>query len=128
MLRRSVLGILLVLVLLGVAQWSTGIGRSDGLADRTFDADIWRAGDRRVRGAMVQDLEARKLLLGMNKDRVIDLLGSPDASDTFGYTLEYAVDLGLRTGPWGLGGTWPFYTTVVFDGAQGEVNEVRTRD
>lgn len=104
------------------------MGRHDDIPDRGFEATAWRAGDRRVRGAMVEDLEGTRLLIGKSKRQVIDLLGLPDASDTAGQTLGYAVDLGLRTGPWGLGGTWLFFTSVVVDSTSALVTEVRTRD
>ena len=77
---------------------------------------------------MADDLTADRLLLGKDKHAVIALLGVPDASDSTGHSLDYAVDLGLRTGPWGLGGTWLFYTSVCFDTLSGTVIEVHTRD
>jgi hypothetical protein len=77
---------------------------------------------------MVEDLEHRQLLIGATKLEVLELLGPPTASDTAGHALAYTVDIGLRTGTWGLGGTWLFYTTVVFDTLSGTVTEVHTRD
>jgi hypothetical protein len=124
--RRTIHQLLLLLTLLSVG--CTDLGRQDDVPVRAFDAAMWRTGDRRTRGAMVKDLEATRLLIGKNKRQAIDLLGMPDASDTAGHALEYAVDIGLRTGPWGLGGTWLFFTTVVIDSTSAEVTEVRTRD
>jgi len=119
-------GLLLVLGLFLYAL--AGTGRKDPIPDRVFDPMTWRKGDRRARGAMVDDLEKRQLLIGSSKQAVIELLGAPDGSDTLGLALEYVVDLGLRTGPWGLGGTWLFFTTVRFDTLSGRAYDVRTHD
>ena len=128
-ITRTVLILALVGCSVLVALYITGrIGKSDRMPDRAFDEVEWRHGDRRERGAMVDDLETRSLLIGKDKPAVIALLGMPDASDTAGRSLDYAVDIGLRTGPWGLGGTWLFYTSVCFDTLTGTVVEVRTRD
>lgn len=126
---RTVSIIALVGCLLLVALYLTGrIGKSDRIPDRSFDPVEWKIGDRRTRGAMVDDLENRSLLIGKNKTAIIALLGMPDASDTTGFFWDYAVDIGRRTGPWGLGGTWLFYTSVRFDTLSATVVEVYTRD
>jgi hypothetical protein len=125
MVRRTVQGFFFLAVL---SAGCTGMGRHDDVPERSFDAATWRTGDRRVRGSMVEDIEQQHVLIGNSKRQVMDLLGPPDASDTAGHTLQYAVDLGLRTGPWGLGGTWLFFTTVVIDSTSGQVTELRTRD
>jgi hypothetical protein len=125
MVRRTIPAFFFLVVL---SVGCTDMGRHDDVPERAFAADAWRTGDRRMRGAMVHDLEATRLLIGKSKRQAIDLLGMPDASDTVGRSLQYAVDLGLRTGPWGLGGTWLFFTTVVMDSTSSLVTEVRTRD
>lgn len=126
---RSVSIVALVGCSVLVALYLTGrIGKSDRITDRSFDPVEWKRGDRRTRGAMVDDLETRSLLVGKDKPAVIALLGMPDASDTTGRSLDYAVDIGLRTGPWGMGGTWLFYTSVRFDTLSATVVEVYTRD
>lgn len=126
---RTVSIIALVGCLFLVGLYLTGrIGKSDRMPDLAFDEVEWRHGDRRARGAMVDDLETRNLLIGKDKPAVIALLGMPDASDTAGYSLDYAVDVGLRTGPWGLGRTWLFYTSVRFDTLSATAVEVYTRD
>lgn len=107
---------------------SCGCGRSDGLPDRSFDAAVWKSGDRRTRGAMVTDLERSGILIGRTKAQVVQLLGMPDAIDTLGHDLEYPVDLGLRTGPFGSGGTWLFITHVRIDSATARAVSVRTSD
>ena len=128
-MSRTVSIIALVGCLFLVALYLTGrIGKSDRITDRSFDPVEWKRGDRRTRGAMVDDLENRSLLIGKDKPAVIALLGMPDASDTAGFSLDYAVDVGLRTGPWGLGGTWLFYTSVRFDTLSATAVEVYTRD
>lgn len=104
------------------------IGRHDGVPERAFNSKEWIVGDRRVRGAMVDRLEQKGLLLGRDKSAVISMLGLPDDPDTTGCTFEYAVDIGLRTGPIGLGGTWPFHMAVHFDSVSGRAVEVATRD
>lgn len=128
-MSRTVSIIALVGCLFLVALYLTGrIGKSDRITDRSFDPEEWKRGDRRTRGAMVDDLETRNLLIGKDKTAVIALLGMPDASDTTGRSMDYAVDVGLRTGPWGLGGTWLFYTSVLFDTLSATAVEVYTRD
>lgn len=104
------------------------IGKRDRKEDRAFEPVAWQMGDRRVRGAMAADLEHSAHLIGLRKAQVLELLGPPDASDTSGHTLSYVVDLGLRTGPWGMGGPWLFQTTVAFDTISGGVSGVRTGD
>jgi hypothetical protein len=111
-----------------VAYLAGAIGKRDRQGARAFEPMAWQAGDRRVRGAMANDLEHSARLTGLRKAQVLELLGPPDASDTSGHALSYVVDLGLRTGPWGLGGPWLFQTTVLFDTLRGEVSGVRTND
>ena len=128
-MRRAVIisaGMVLFVIL--CLHLTESLGRKDAIPDRAFEPVAWRTGDRRVRGAMVEDLEHRQLLIGATKLEVLELLGPPTASDTAGHALAYTVDIGLRTGPWGLGGTWLFCTTVVFDTLSGTVTEVHTRD
>ena len=74
------------------------------------------------------DLEQSGILMGRTKAQVIQLLGMPDASDTTGFDLEYAVDIGLQTGPLGLGGTWLFFTHARIDSVTARVVSVRTSD
>lgn len=111
-----------------VAYLSGALGKRDRLAERPFDAEVWQQGDHRLRGSMTADLEHSGRLIGRTKREVLDLLGEPTASDTAGHALAYVVDLGLRTGPWGLGGAWLFQTTVLFDSLAGTVTAVRTND
>lgn len=50
---------------------------------RSFDAAAWRSADpqkesdREIRGSMVDDLIAKKLLDGLTESEVVDLLGPP---------------------------------------------------
>ncbi len=92
-----------------------------------FDKAKWLNGDRRVRGEMVDKLIADSILIGKSKSDVLQMLGSPTASDTTS-PLVYEVDLGKKNGPLGLGGTWLFFMTVHFDTTTNKVNEVWCRD
>lgn len=56
---------------------------------------------------------------------VLDLLG--DQGDTTG-NFNYQVDIGLRTGPLGLGGVWLFDLNIYFDTLENKVFEVRCND
>ncbi len=129
--RTARIGAAVILVIAAaffVAYFSGAIGKRDRIGDRTFDPRSWHAGDRRVRGAMVADLERGGHLLGLSKGEALAVLGQPTASDTSGHALAYVVDIGLRVGPWGLGGPWLFHTTVLFDSLSGRVIAVRTND
>ncbi len=77
---------------------------------------------------MVRDLEARALLIGLTKSEVIDRLGMPEDRDTLGDHLGYAVDPGLRTGPFGVGGIWVFWMDVRVDSLSARIAEVGTAD
>ena len=47
-------------------------------SQRSFDSELWRAGDVHQRARMVVDLRHSDLLLGRTRDEVSALLGSPD--------------------------------------------------
>jgi hypothetical protein len=123
---KRLLSLWMLAVLIGTS--SCGLGRRDGIADQAFNAALWKRGDRRVRGSMARDLGTGGSLIGLDKRTVVGVLGMPDGQDTSGYVLEYAVDLGLRTGPFGMGGTWLFHTSVAIDTLTGKVITVRTHD
>lgn len=90
-----------------------------------FDPVQWANGDIRVRGKMVDNIIDDSLLIGKTKKQVIDLLGEQgDPSGNFSYT----VDLGLKTGPMGLGGKWLFSLNIHFDTINKKVYEVRCND
>jgi hypothetical protein len=128
MRKRLAASIVVIGAAFFVAYLSGAIGKHDGGEEIPFDPVVWRQGDRRLRGAMAADLEHSARLVGLKKVEVLDLLGPPSASDTFGFSLSYTVDLGLRTGPWGMGGPWIFKTAVLLDSTSGLVNTVRTLD
>jgi hypothetical protein len=128
MRKRLAASIMVIGAAFFVAYLSGALGKRDRTPDRPFDPVAWRNGDRRARGSMAADLEHGARLIGLTKGEVLELLGAPTASDTAGHALAYVVDLGLRTGPWGLGGPWLFQTTVLFDSLSGTVTEVRTND
>src|SRR5258705_1057595 len=64
----------LVLAALITAALLCGCNRSDS----KFDSKAWKAGGSSSRGAMVQDLTGRGLLIGRTRPEVVDLLGEPD--------------------------------------------------
>lgn len=49
-----------------------------GSSDAKFDSKAWKAGSSSSRGAMVQDMTDRGLLIGKTRSEVVDLLGKPD--------------------------------------------------
>jgi len=55
-----------------------------------FDSQAWRSADELQRGQMVDDLICRGLLLGLDQEETIELLGPPDAQDnsTFSYRVH----------------------------------------
>ena len=70
--KRKILG--LVPAALITAALLCGCNRSDS----KFDSKAWKAGGSSSRGAMVQDLTDRGLLIGRTRPGVVDLLGEPD--------------------------------------------------
>lgn len=90
-----------------------------------FDQQAWLAGDWTLRGRMVDDLIADSLLMGKTKSEVVALLG--DQGDTI-CNFSYPVDIGLKVGPFGIGGTWLFFLNVHFDTLTGKVNDVQCLD
>jgi hypothetical protein len=64
----------LVLAALITAALLCGCSRLDS----EFDSKTWKAGGLSSRGAMVQDLTDRGLLIGKTRTEVVDLLGEPD--------------------------------------------------
>jgi outer membrane protein assembly factor BamE (lipoprotein component of BamABCDE complex) len=92
-----------------------------------FNSNVWLTGDWKVRGNMVDSIINDSILIGQSKTDVLKLLGSPTASDTTN-PFVYVVDTGLKTGPFGLGGTWLFYLTVQYDTLTGKVKDVWCRD
>ena len=69
--KSKILG--LVLAALITAALLCGCNRSDS----KFDSKAWKAGGSSSRGAMVQDLTDRGLLIGRTRPGVVDLLGEP---------------------------------------------------
>lgn len=92
-----------------------------------FDSSKWKNGDRKIRGEMVDKMISDSILIGKSKSDVLQLLGSPTASDLTS-PFVYEVELGKKTGPLGLGGTWLFFMTVQFDTTTNKVNDVWCRD
>jgi len=61
---------------------------------RQFDSALWKQGNARIRGEMVDSLHRGSFLHGKNRDETIDLLGKPD-EDHQG-VFVYRIDLGRR--------------------------------
>ncbi len=70
--KRKILGLVLAAPI--TAALICGCNRSDS----KFDSKAWKEGGSSSRGAMVQDLTDRGLLIGRTRPEVIDLLGEPD--------------------------------------------------
>ena len=92
-----------------------------------FNKAQWLQGDWKTRGKMVNNIIDDSLLIGINKTQVIELLGTPTASDTIGH-LSYVVDIGLTVGPIGMREVWLFYLGVQFDTTSNKVVFVRCSD
>lgn len=109
-------GALLAIPALLVALWL--ILFADFVGDRPFEAALWREGDARARGAMVNDLIERKLLIGASRDDVLTWLGPP--LEGRGEDLVYTIDIGDRSGS----DPWLYALHVQFDPATGLVGAV----
>ena len=91
---------------------------ADFTGDRPFEAAQWREADLRVRGAMVDDLIDRKLLIGASREDVLELLGP--SLDSYDENLRYSIDIGHR---WGVD-PWLYGLHVQLDPATGRVSDV----
>ncbi len=90
-----------------------------------FNREEWLNGDIRTRGKMVDHIIKDSVLIGKTKIEILYLLGDQgDTTENF----SYPVDIGLKTGPLGLGGTWVFEMTILFDTLTNKVFEVRCND
>jgi hypothetical protein len=90
-----------------------------------FNRDQWLSGDIRTRGKMVDRLIKDSLLIGKSKKEIINLLG--EQKDTTG-SFSYQVDIGLNSGPLGLGGKWLFDLNIHFDPSSNKVIAVQCND
>jgi hypothetical protein len=90
-----------------------------------FNREQWLHGDIRTRGEMVDNIIEDSLLIGKSKSEVLTLLG--EQGDTNG-NFSYQVDIGLKTGPFGLGGIWPFDLNIHFDTLSSKVIKVGCND
>lgn len=102
-----------------------GCGQQKGNEKVEFSQEEWLNGDRRTRGRMVDNIIEDSILIGKSKMEVLNLLG--DQGDTTG-NFSYQVDIGLKTGPFGLGGVWLFDLNVHFDTLTNKAFEVRCND
>jgi hypothetical protein len=90
-----------------------------------FNREDWINGDWRTRGKMVDHLIRDSLLIGKTSEEVEQLLGEQDEECE---SLSFPVDIGLRTGPLGIGGTWLFSLNVIVDTTSCRVIDVRCTD
>ena len=90
-----------------------------------FNKEEWIRGDIRTRGRMVNDIIEDSILIGKSKKEIVNLLG--EQGDTTA-NFSYQVDIGLRTGPFGLGGVWPFTLNIHFDTLNSKVIDVKCTD
>ena len=74
---------------------------------------------------MIDNIIDDSLLIGKTKKEILEMLG--DQGDTAG-NFSYSVDIGLRTGPFGIGGVWPFELNIHFDSLTNKATEVRCSD
>lgn len=91
-----------------------------------FSQNKWIEGDWRTRGKMVDHIIRDSLLIGKTADEAQHMLGGDSNEPCDG--LSYPVDIGLRTGPFGLGGTWLFFLNVYVDSVTCRVTDVRCLD
>ena len=82
-------------------------------SETKFNAEKWKAGDWVIKGKMVHNIIDDNLLIGKSRTEVVHMLGGSE-DDSVG-NLSYPVDIGLKTGPLGIGGVWLFELTVQFD-------------
>ena len=97
------------LFLLILFTFNIGASNLDPTFDeKVFDKTSWIKGNLRDRGEMVENLIAQqKILIGLNKNEVIYLLGSPDKKLKNVY--HYYVDLGIEEN-----GKLIIFTMIIF--------------
>jgi hypothetical protein len=74
-----------------------------------FDSDKWKNADKRTKGQMVYDLKDRRLLIGKNKQQVVETLGAYEEANK--NTWSYQVDVGIKFG----NDVWSYRFNVFFD-------------
>jgi hypothetical protein len=96
------------------------LGACSHYVQKSFDSKEWKMGTPSSRGAMVQDLIDRKILLGKTSSEVEELLGGPDFRETnwFGYKVVTIPRCRL----------WECRMDVVFDAQLGTVKSVAVSD
>ena len=60
--------------------------------DIAFNSNAWKGGNARLRGQMYHDLRERKVLIGMSRGQVIEILGPADHDER--KFVAYEVDNG----------------------------------
>jgi hypothetical protein len=122
MILRNIYTVLFSVI---VMMSQTGCNKHQRKKSIPFNQQTWLAGDREVKGQMVDHIIDDSLLFGKTKEQVVEMLGG-DGDTTL--NLSYPVDLGYRLGPYGMGGVWLFELDVRFDSLTRQVNYVRCHD
>lgn len=82
--RKAIIAIITICVIVLVM-----IVVSPDSQPQSFDSQKWLSGSKSVRGSMVKDMDARRLLDGKTKAEIEQLLGKPDLrhEDWWGYNV-----------------------------------------
>lgn len=112
---------LVTLILCGIAAVILSVWQFYSPSHLAFDASRWKAGDAYLRGRMVSSLIDGKILEGMSRTEIVELLGPPD---------EKQLDAKMRYGFFLTGSTffnWKEWLCISFD-RSGKCVEVESID
>jgi outer membrane protein assembly factor BamE (lipoprotein component of BamABCDE complex) len=70
-----------------------------------FDSEDWKRSTSERRACMIGELLKRHKLVGISKDKIMDLLGEPDAINDFG-DWDFAYRLGIENGLFPIDRQW----------------------
>ncbi len=93
-----------------------------------FNKEEWQTGNRITKGKMADNIVSDSILIGRSKNNVIELLGQPDNSTDSCNRYYWIIDIGLNTGPLGIGDKWLFQLNVNFDSTHFQVDNVWISD
>jgi len=95
-----------------------------------FNKELWEKGDWKIRGQMVDNIINDSILIGKDREQVINLLGYDDLKndDSTPTYFSYIVDIEKNIGPLGFGGKWLFDLNIAFDSITNKVVYVNCRD
>lgn len=91
-MRRSVIGIFLIVTILSGCRDTSSVGQARRLGSRDFTVDGWAAANERERGAMVASFLRKHDVKSLNRQDVIRVLGDPTSY------YEYHEDPAYRVG------------------------------